>query len=85
VRRGDVLGQVGNSGASSEPHLHFHLMDAAGGPSALAANALPFVFDSFRLEGAIRDLETGEVIPAPTPAVRHRQLLLTGDITDFGA
>jgi hypothetical protein len=85
VRRGDVLGQVGNSGASSEPHLHFHLMDAAGGPSALAANALPFVFDSFRLDGAIRDLETGEVIPAPAPAVRHRQLPLTGDITDFGS
>jgi hypothetical protein len=84
VRRGDVLGQVGNSGGSSEPHLHFHIMDGPGGTSAIAANALPFVFEAFRLDGSIHDFETGEVIPAPPPPVRRRQLLLTGDITDFG-
>lgn len=27
VREGDPLGKVGNSGRSSMPHLHFHLMD----------------------------------------------------------
>jgi murein DD-endopeptidase MepM/ murein hydrolase activator NlpD len=27
VRRGDVLGLCGNSGNSSEPHLHFHVQD----------------------------------------------------------
>lgn len=27
VRSGDVLGRVGNSGNSTMPHLHFHLMD----------------------------------------------------------
>jgi hypothetical protein len=27
VRTGDVLGRVGNSGNSTMPHLHFHLMD----------------------------------------------------------
>jgi murein DD-endopeptidase MepM/ murein hydrolase activator NlpD len=27
VKRGDVLGLCGNSGNSSEPHLHFHLMN----------------------------------------------------------
>jgi len=31
VRRGQVIGRVGNSGNSSEPHLHYHLQDAAGG------------------------------------------------------
>ncbi|TDD83605.1 M23 family metallopeptidase [Actinomadura darangshiensis] len=41
VRAGDVLGQVGNSGNSSEPHLHFHLMDR---PRPLAAAGLPFAF-----------------------------------------
>jgi murein DD-endopeptidase MepM/ murein hydrolase activator NlpD len=84
VRRGEVLGQVGNSGGSSEPHLHFHLMDAAGGASALDANALPFVLDAFHYDGAIHDFETGEITPAPAPPVRQRQLPLTGDITDFG-
>ncbi|WP_141582290.1 M23 family metallopeptidase [Actinomadura sp. WMMA1423] len=39
VRAGDVLGEVGNSGNSSEPHLHFHLMDR---PRPLAAAGLPF-------------------------------------------
>ncbi|MGI5420233.1 M23 family metallopeptidase [Actinomadura luteofluorescens] len=41
VRAGDVLGEVGNSGNSSEPHLHFHLMDR---PRPLAAAGLPFAF-----------------------------------------
>jgi hypothetical protein len=42
VRAGDVLGEVGNSGNSSEPHLHFHLMD---GPRPLTASGLPFAFE----------------------------------------
>jgi hypothetical protein len=33
-------------------------MDAVGGPSAVAANALPFVFRTFRLDGSIHDFET---------------------------
>jgi hypothetical protein len=41
VRAGDVLGEVGNSGNSSEPHLHFHLMDR---PRPMAAAGLPFAF-----------------------------------------
>ena len=30
VRAGDVLGLTGNSGNSSEPHLHFHVQDRPG-------------------------------------------------------
>lgn len=41
VKAGDVLGEVGNSGNSSEPHLHFHLMDR---PGPMAAAGLPFAF-----------------------------------------
>jgi hypothetical protein len=41
VRAGDVLGEVGNSGNSSEPHLHFHLMD---GPRHMIAAGVPFAF-----------------------------------------
>ncbi|SFP19698.1 Peptidase family M23 [Actinomadura madurae] len=41
VRAGDVLGEVGNSGNSSEPHLHFHLMDR---PRPLTAAGIPFAF-----------------------------------------
>ena len=48
VQRGDVLGLVGNSGNSTEPHLHFHVSDRA---SPLGAVGLPYVFDTFRLQG----------------------------------
>jgi hypothetical protein len=44
VRRGQVLGLVGNSGNSVAPHLHFHVMD---GPSPLDSNGLPYLIDSF--------------------------------------
>ena len=43
VRRRQVLALLGNSGNTSAPHLHFHLMDA---PLPLGAdNNLPYVFD----------------------------------------
>jgi murein DD-endopeptidase MepM/ murein hydrolase activator NlpD len=48
VRRGQVLGKVGNSGNSVAPHLHFHVMD---GPSPLASNGLPYRIDDFEVSG----------------------------------
>jgi hypothetical protein len=52
VVTGQVLGVLGNSGNSDAPHLHFHVMD---GPSPLLSNGLPFVFTSFKGQGALRD------------------------------
>ena len=49
---GQVVGQLGNSGNSDAPHLHFHVMD---GPDPLKADGLPFVIDSFRLTGRTDD------------------------------
>jgi murein DD-endopeptidase len=48
VRRGHVLGLVGNSGNSTEPHLHFHV---SNGNSALGSEGLPYVFESFEQQG----------------------------------
>jgi murein DD-endopeptidase MepM/ murein hydrolase activator NlpD len=48
VSRGQVLGLVGNSGNSTEPHLHFHISDSA---SPLASEGLPYVFESFERQG----------------------------------
>ena len=44
VRPGDVLGRVGNSGASLQPHLHFQVMDSPD-PFPLFKNLVPFVLD----------------------------------------
>jgi hypothetical protein len=87
VRRGQVLGLVGNTGISSEPHLHFHVMDGPGGPSSLEAEGLPFVFDSFRFDAHVSGLEENPpapvVSPAPPPRQRVDQYPFTGDLIAF--
>ncbi|NYG59627.1 hypothetical protein BJ980_002550 [Nocardioides daedukensis] len=52
VRAGDVIGACGNSGNTSEPHVHAQLMDRAR-PSA--AKGLPMAFADVRLGGETRD------------------------------
>ena len=53
VKRGDVLGKLGNSGNSSAPHLHFHVSEIVDtqNASGLNGNGLPFVFESFEILG----------------------------------
>lgn len=51
VRAGQVLGQCGNSGNSSDPHVHFQLMD---GPDITTAKGVPFTWRYLDEEGAVR-------------------------------
>ena len=48
VRRGALLGRVGNSGHSPGPHLHFHLMD---GPNLFVDQGLPVKLSHFWAAG----------------------------------
>ena len=52
VKKADVIGHLGNSGNSTAPHLHFHLMD---GPDPLVRRACPFVLDPMTDRGMARD------------------------------
>ena len=49
VNRGDILGRLGNSGNSTEPHLHAHIVDR---PSFLAGQGVPYEFEHFEATGA---------------------------------
>lgn len=54
VKRGQVLGLLGNSGNSDAPHLHFHVADA---DSPLGSEGQPYVFEKFEIEGRIESID----------------------------
>ena len=46
VAEGDLLGSCGNSGNSTQPHVHLQVMDSA---DASSATGLPLAFRSYRV------------------------------------
>ncbi|WP_417580423.1 peptidoglycan DD-metalloendopeptidase family protein [Pelagibacterium sp.] len=55
VAKGDVLGLCGNSGNTSEPHLHFHLQTT---PDLMDGEGLPAQFQTYMADGEA--IESGE-------------------------
>lgn len=51
VTKGTLLGLCGNSGNSSEPHLHFHIQD---GPDINTAVGKKCYFDAIKVDGVLK-------------------------------
>ncbi|MCW2954178.1 MAG: Peptidase [Conexibacter sp.] len=59
VRRGQLLGRLGNSGNSSTPHLHMQVQTTS---YALSNGNIPYVFDRLDLLGQITEVFSDETL-----------------------
>jgi murein DD-endopeptidase MepM/ murein hydrolase activator NlpD len=80
VTRGQVLGLLGNSGNSSEPHLHFQICSAN---SELGSEGLPYAFASFEVQGK-GESDGMKMFPAG-PVKHEMEIPREGEIVRFSA
>jgi hypothetical protein len=90
VRRGQVLGRLGNSGNSATPHLHLQVQVTR----SFLSDGLPYVFGRFGLLGKITEPVSDENLGlrpngdlpfarAHRPGVRRRDMPLDLDVVRF--
>ncbi len=85
VRRGMVIGRLGQSGAAGAPHLHFHLSNR---PTFERSEGLPYVIDAFTALGQSKVEDTFDpaksVTLAPSPKGKRRaEMPLDGSVVTF--
>jgi hypothetical protein len=91
VKKGAVLAKLGNTGNTSAPHLHLHIMNR---PSPMASDGIPYLIDAFDFAGQI-DIAAFEAAPGiagdwgkgriAEPEPRQREFPLNLNIVNFGS
>ena len=91
VRRGQMLGRLGNSGNSATPHLHLQAQTTR----SFASDGLPLVFNRFRFLGQITGPDLSDEVlglrpdgllpfaPATNPGARSNQMPLDRSVVRF--
>jgi murein DD-endopeptidase MepM/ murein hydrolase activator NlpD len=76
VTVGQMVGLVGNSGNTSEPHVHLHLQDA---PTPDAGEGIPFFFSDYL------SVATGEPVERGMPRGGIQRGRFVGDVIESRA
>lgn len=82
VRKGQPIAEVGFSGDSTEPHLHFHVSDS---PLPLEGEGLPYALNHFRVTGRVTDWNAfgSQRWPDLQPHIVKHEFPESGDVVDF--
>jgi len=76
VQAGQVIGRVGNSGNTTEPHVHLHLQDE---PTPDRGEGIPLFFSDYRV------VPGAEVIPRGMPLGGQRRRRFRGQVVESAA
>ena len=80
VTVGQVIGLVGNTGNSSEPHLHFQLMNHN---NPLGSEGLPYAFATFYVAGKMTMDGSDFKLEHSPSAARHGEIPMENEIVNF--
>ena len=80
VKRGQVIGLLGNSGNSRAPHLHFQIQDTP----VLSSEGLPYAHKSFDLVGQCESEFLGRCERKP-PVTRRNEIPLSSMLVQFAS